>query len=627
MLSSLRHLFIDSWVGRILVGLIFIVFAGWGLENIWTSQSQKNANVVAWIGNQTISVQQLNTAVKGQLGEYAAEQGFADISQIPNNTKTKIVNQALQQLMTQTSFIEAAHNLGLTVPDDILRHAVFAMPQFQKNGQFDRAIFDNFLQQSHITQDAFLNIVRDQYSFDAIIRPLTAGTTVPNAMIKPFFDYQNETRTIAYKKFPLDSFKPEPPPSEAVLKRYYDNHMWEFTAPEFRRVKLIFISPETVAKDVVISDQDILNYYNTRKDLFKKPATKAIQLITVKNKEIAENLAKAWKNTSWDEIQKQTAKEHGFVSNIPDFSAASSPSLQLTNAVNKVNVNDISSPVQTPMGWSVFKVIALNPAHDIPLSDVKQTLKQELTQAKAKQTFGNNIKEIQDVLAGGAGLDGKLGGLGVVAVEGTLNEQGLTTEGMPAPIPSDPKTKQAMLTNIFSAAKNGQPSLIQGDNNIYYAFVVENIDPSHQEKFEDVKEKVLKTWQKATIQKQANIAASALFKEVQSNKSAIKGENATFSRNHLIENIPASLQNASFQLQNGQSTMVETPDAFYVATLTHISAPTIQTDSAAYKNLKNKLIELENNDILLSYKNFVQSTQKSSSNQQAIDAVIKQYSN
>lgn len=640
MLSRLRHLLIDSWLGRILVGLIFLVFISWGAETIIDTWSHRDGNIVAWVGDQRVTIQELDLAAKTSLATYMNQKQISDPSQISGEVKGALIKSALQQLIIENNLVDTAEKAGLSVSDEALRNLIHSFPDFQQNGKFSIELFNAYVRQQNITDVFYLNDLRKKLLISGLINPVVSGATASDLMTNSIFGFRNETRQVNYIQVPFSQFTPAATPSDAILTRYYDNHLWEFTVPEYRRIKLIFITPETVAKSIEISDENALKYYNSRKQEFSKPETRNLEVLVVKDQKEAENLAAAWKMETWENIQKQAQKANVPALSLNDFTLKSSPSPELADAVQKTALNTVSAPVKFSMGWYVFKVTAFTPAHQVVFDTVKDKLKAELAGAQANQAFVSNIKAIQDTLAGGTGLDDEsvklLGGKGIVAVQGTLNEQGLNLEGQPAPIPSEEKVKQSMLSNIFSTAKNAPVSLIQGDNNIYYAFVVEDIQPAHQETFEQAKNRVIKAWQQANIRKQANIVVTSIFKQAQDSKKSVQTlgtqqfpakESEAFSRINPSKILPVDLQAQAFSMQMGQTTMLEAPEGFYVATLNNITKPEAKDDPAAYAALKDTLKQADNNDIYNSYVIFINNNSKVEVNQKIVDSMIKQGSN
>ena len=78
---------------------------------------------------------------------------------------------------------------------------------------------------------------------------------------------------------------PEPPaPTEAELQRWYDNHPDQYSSPEYRRIKAIVLSPQTLAKDIPITDADLQAAYEQHKAEYVKPAKRSAEVISVRRR-------------------------------------------------------------------------------------------------------------------------------------------------------------------------------------------------------------------------------------------------------------------------------------------------------------------------------------------------------
>lgn len=637
MLSRLRHLFVDSWFGRILIGLIFIVFVGWGVSdifmNIWNNGFNNDPNVVAKIGSRKISLTELDTATQKELAQFARQQGFSDPTQIPAVVKSALVNQALQNLAIQNIWIQKSHDLGIEVPDSAVRDAVWSLPDFQVDGKFNRDKLNALLKGNNISEKNFLNMIRDQLSITNMLDPIEGGVRAPDMMIKPFFQFYNQTRSLSYIFVPYNHFPFAPAPDETILKRYYDNHLWEFKIPEYRRVKLIILSPETIAKDIEISDQVFHQYYEAEKNKFVKGEARDFQIVTFPDQHTAQLLANTWRaHANWQQMQDFAQKNKGTALEMSDLQKSAIPLPELAQAVFTTEVNQITEPFKTMTGWSVVKVTRIIPGQHIDFEAAKPQLRLQIAKDQAGQVLGSRVSRLQDILAGGNGLDKIDANLGVAAIEGTLDEQGLTKEGENAPIPVEGKLRQDMLTKIFSTAKNAQPVLIAGENNTYYAFIVEDILPAHEAAYDQAKNKVVKAWQKADIYRQANIAATALYKDaLTENKQlqTVKSDfpvkiSSAFSRGKPVKDLPASLQNQAFTMKIGEVTMVEAPHGFIVASLTSIKTPEAKDDPEGYQHIKDVLTQSLQSDSEMSYATSLQKNTKISINQKALDALMNQ---
>ena len=86
-----------------------------------------------------------------------------------------------------------------------------------------------------------------------LLGAVSAGAATPEVLLRPLYQGQFEKRSADMVEFPLAA-APEPTaPTEADLQRWYDNHPDQYSAPEYRRIKAVVLSPQTLAKDIAIT--------------------------------------------------------------------------------------------------------------------------------------------------------------------------------------------------------------------------------------------------------------------------------------------------------------------------------------------------------------------------------------
>ncbi len=84
---------------------------------------------------------------------------------------------------------------------------------------------------------------------------------MPDSELGPIFASRYEKRSADIAAFPIAAM-PEPPvPDEAAAQRWYDNHPDLYATPEYRRVKVVVVSPATVAPEITVSDQELQAAY------------------------------------------------------------------------------------------------------------------------------------------------------------------------------------------------------------------------------------------------------------------------------------------------------------------------------------------------------------------------------
>ena len=107
-------------------------------------------------------------------------------------------------------------------------------------------------------------------------------------MLDAYNRYLNEQRTIAYFTLPASAAGTVEAPSEEALKSFYEDHKMQFMAPEFRKVAVLAVTPQTVAAKIVIPDEEVKALYDAKPGNYAVPERRKVEIIPFKSKEAAE---------------------------------------------------------------------------------------------------------------------------------------------------------------------------------------------------------------------------------------------------------------------------------------------------------------------------------------------------
>ena len=145
MLDIVRNL-VSSIFGKILLGLMVLSFALWGVGDILSSG---NSKLAAKVGNQKISleefynkfgrkVQELNISTGGNLSIQEAHE---------QNIDKFIINDLVYEKMV----LEYANANEIYITDNILKETIKTLPQFiGTNGKFSEQLYRNSIKKSYI---------------------------------------------------------------------------------------------------------------------------------------------------------------------------------------------------------------------------------------------------------------------------------------------------------------------------------------------------------------------------------------------------------------------------------------------------------------------------------------------
>ncbi|WP_428393862.1 SurA N-terminal domain-containing protein [Lichenicoccus sp.] len=630
MISYFRHLFVDSWLGRVFAGLIFVAFVAWGVSGVFSSMGRGGPGVVATVQGEKVTADSFDSAFRQQLAAVARQTTGGDVSQISQAERGQIAMQVLQGLVGRAEALREATDLGIVVPDPVLRDAVFAAPLFKgTDGKFDRTRFDRVLQAEGMTEATLLSLFRDDLKANALIESVRIGAIAPAVLVRHAFDYAAETRTLDMVRIPFASMPPPPAADDATLQRYFDNHPDTFKAPQYRRIKLVVLSPRTVARSMDVSEADERAAFKELVGTGQVPEKRSVQVITAPSQARAEALAVLWRGgAGWP--QMQAAATDSIPVKLDDAPQTTFPEPALGALAFGAKPGEVAGPAHLESGWVVLKVTKVTAATTKSFAAMRPKLHDEIAEARASDGMADRTQKLQDAVAGGSGLDQIPGDIGAVAAEGTLDAQGMTQDGLPAPLPGSEALRQAILAQAF-AQKPGAPAEIkQGPKDAEFALIVEKEIPARPLAFAAVQDKVRQDVREAAIHHAANTQAAALFASARSHHGL-----AALGRTDIVQvgpigrgtpppGVPAALVLQAFGLAPGKSTMLQTPGGFVVATVTGIQHPGPQSNRLAFARMQTRLDQSVADDIEASYAMALRRKMQPRINAQEVRSVVGQ---
>ena len=281
MLAQIRAVFAHSWIARISAVVLAISFGAWGIGGALTGGGPGAQDVATVRGGGAVSLTDFETQFDRALEQEAQSMaqgggGSADPSALPPPLRHEVGQEVLRRLVTEQVLVGHAREIGLSVPDDIVRASIFAIPAFKgPDGQFDHARFDQVLQANHLTEAQVLTMVRNEVLDQGLIDPVRAPVVVPPVLVRTLYDYAAETRTLDLVDVPLASMPAPAAPDDATLQRFFRNHPALFTVPEYRKIRVVVLSPDTVGRGVSVSEADIRAAVAAAEPRLFKPARRA----------------------------------------------------------------------------------------------------------------------------------------------------------------------------------------------------------------------------------------------------------------------------------------------------------------------------------------------------------------
>lgn len=636
MISTFRRLS-ESWVARIFFFVTALAFVGWGVSADLGRLFGGSPTWVAKAGGETIEIPAFQAEFQRNLA--LATRKLPQGQELTAADRREIGQQTLDQMIGQLVMQEELKSLRVVTPDTALLAAIHEMPAFRgPNGQFDKANFEAVLRNNGLTEERFLALLRADIAQRQFLSALDSAVPAPDAEVTPLYLMEFEKRSVDMADIAIATQKAPPAPEDAVLQRWYDNHPDLYRTPEYRRIKAVELSPDSLASEIKVSDDELRSYYQEHHADYVTTPKRSAQVISVGDEAKAKTLAETWRGgADWTAMQKAAKDAGASAIEQDDATKVQFPDPDLAKAVFAAPADTVGDPVKGQLGWFVVKVTKIVPGGETTFDQAKAAIRKRVVAGKAADLLYDRANKLDQLLGNGSTLDDLPGDLNLVGVSGTLDAEGLTQAGEPAPIPGPPELRKAIVAAAFATAPNETPRLVEVQTpsngaSAYYALTVEDIIPPGMKPFATVKDQVLADWTDDQKRREANVAATAMMVAVQGGQSfsdaaTVAGVTPHLSplvtRNATDPAVPATLERVMFGLKPKEATMVETPNGFIVAQLVEVAKADPAKDKTGYGEAKAAVARSIGGDFGAIIANALRTRANPQINQQNFDSIVQ----
>ncbi len=478
---------------RVVKGLFVVLIATfgiWGIGDIFRNRGSDT--VVATVDGTAIGADTLESALRSALERMQQQTGTpVDFRQA---RKLGVLDDVLAQLIDQRLVEREAARLQLVVSDEMLRRAIFQNPNFRgPNGVFDRSAFNALLAANHLSEDQYVAELRREIPRTDLLSAATFGAAAPAAMVDRLYGYRDEQRIADIVSLPAARAGDVGQPGAAELDAFYEAHKDRFRAPEYRALTIASLSPSALARNIRVSEEKLKDEYAERQGDFVLPERRRIEQILApteaKSKAAAAALAAG---KDWKEVATTIAGQNPETIDLGLMKRAELPS-ELADAVFALPLDKPSAPIESPLGWHIFRVVKIEPPATQSFAEARATLAAKVAHDEAVDRIYKIADQVDDALAGGASLEEVAAKFGLKkTVVAAIDEHGQGPDGKVVALPIAP----AEVAKLGFATEEGQISRVtESNDNSLYVLRTDKVTPPTIKPLAAVKPEAVTAWQ------------------------------------------------------------------------------------------------------------------------------------
>ena len=380
-----------SWMIKIILGAIVVVFVFWGVGSF----GNRKTDIIASVNGDTITLDEYRSSYNTLLDQM--RQRFGNSLNEDLLKMLQLDQQALNQLIEKRLILQEVARLNFRVSDKEVIQSIQSIPAFQTNGVFDSRLYSTILNFNRMTPEIFEAAQKEGLLMEKLRTYLFSGFRISENELKQYFNWKNAAVSIDYMLFDPKTYKDIELTTDAI-ETYFDENQETYKTDPLRKAQYLFFDPQDYKADVQISDEAIQNYYQERKNDYASPKTVEARHILFKLENGADDqavaAAKARAETVLDLIQKgadfaEMAQKHsegpsktngGHLGTFRKEDMVA----PFSEKAFSMQAGEVSEPVQTQFGWHLIKVEKVNPASEQTLEEATDAIRKTLSNEEAK---------------------------------------------------------------------------------------------------------------------------------------------------------------------------------------------------------------------------------------------------
>lgn len=549
-------------VAKVLIGLLAISFVIWGIGDIFRGVG---ANDVAQVGEVRIPTESFRQEYQERLQQIGQQMGRGIT---PEQARAfGLDRQVLGEMISEATLDAKAKELGLNVSNEALLDRIHANPAFQNAaGNFDPNRFYETLRNANFTEARYIDSERRLMLRQQMGRALSADLTAPQVLREALRRYEAEERSVQFVELTAEQAKDVPQPSAAEIEAYFKDNATAFRAPEYRKLVVLPVTPEIIASQIKITDEELKATYERVRDRLGEPERRQVEQVVVTDPAEAAKIAERFASGAKFEEIVAERKLNAADTSLGLVARREIVDTAVADAAFGLGIGEVSKPIKGRFGTVFVRVNKIEPGKQPTFEEIAGSLRQDMALQRARNAILDRHDKIEDERAAGSRLTEVAEKVGVKAVTiDAVDRSGRTPDGKP--VENIPGLRE-LLDEAFVTEVGVEADPVEIDRGSGYVwFEVAEITPSRDRKLEEVRDRVEARWRDEQVGKRLAERAQAIRVKLDAGESfAAAAPDLTvqtrekFKRNGTVDGLDRAAVASIFGTANGKAGIIDKAD-------------------------------------------------------------------
>ena len=379
----------DGILAKILVGLIVVVFALFGLGSITTFLAP--VPKVAVVNGDEVTQQEMEISVERNRRIMLAQNtNPLDVDE------DKLREDVLQSLISRKLLTQVTENLDLSYSEEQLDREIVSNEVFQVAGEFSKEQFQLVIGSAGFSPLTY----RAEMQRDMVLGQLgiaIGGTAfVTDAIVTRASSLSEQSRDVAFLRVDVDALIPTIVLADEDLQNAYQGALSDYATEETVDIGYIELKLTDLADEVTFSEDELAVFFEDTKDQYATEERRRFAHILIEATEddaafteVTEIHSQILAGADFSQLARDSSDDPGTAANDGDlgFSARGGFVEEFEAVGFQLTLNQISEPVKTEFGYHIIKLLDVEPGVNPTLDDVRADVESEFRQSLAKDSL------------------------------------------------------------------------------------------------------------------------------------------------------------------------------------------------------------------------------------------------
>ena len=396
-----------KWLAWLALFPIALIFVFWGGSNS-LDLSGAGQDDAAEVDGEKIPAEEATRAWSEAQANWSRQFGM----EIPAEQRARMQENIIEGLVRQKLIETRLEEERFRVSDARVLAEFEKIPAFKgSDGKYDAATARQVLQANGITEHELFRDTRSQLLINQLQSGIGNSYLLTRAEAQRLYNLENEEREVAYVRLTPDQFAGSETIDDAAIQTYYDANGDRFMTAESVALEYAELRLEQLASQVAPSEADLRKLYDDNRNNYVLEERRRARhiLIPISGdddaaalKQAESVLAEARSNPDFAALAKKYSKdstaaeggELGFIQRA-DFPGP------FGDTLFGMKVGDIAGPVKSQFGYHLIKLEEIQAGEARPFESVRAELDAQYRQERSAELFGDRQEQISALVEKG----------------------------------------------------------------------------------------------------------------------------------------------------------------------------------------------------------------------------------